>query len=225
MYQTGSIPPPGPLSYEGQVVVPFISKTFAPETTFNQFPVPTVWINTAASTAYILVSKALGIAVWVPIGGSPGEIDTITTPDGTVVVPIAANINFLNGTGMNITGSSNNITFNSVGGGLTWSVVTSATQSMAIGHGYMANNGAGVTFSLPTTCAVGSVMAVTAMNAGGWTITQSAGQQIQLGRRNTTLGAGGSLASTNIGDTIFLVCSVADTNFIAIDMVGDITYV
>jgi len=112
---TGSIPPPGPLAYEGQVVVPFIHRTFSPQSTFNQFPVPTIWINTSISQAWILVSKALGVAVWAPIGGAPGEIDTITTPDMTVVVPTAGNINFLNGTGMNITGSGSSITFSLTG--------------------------------------------------------------------------------------------------------------
>jgi len=109
---TGSIPPPVPLAYEGQVVVPFIIRNFPPQTTFNKFPIPTIWIDPQNKQAYIQVAKPLGVADWVPIGGTPGELETITTPDMVVVVPTANNINFLNGTGMNITGSGSDITFN-----------------------------------------------------------------------------------------------------------------
>lgn len=110
---TGSIPPPNPLTYEGQVAVPFIVRPFPPQSSFNKFPVPCFWIDNNAANAYIQVAKPLGIADWVLLGGSPGALNTITTPDSTVVVPVAANINFLNGSGMTITGSGNNITFSS----------------------------------------------------------------------------------------------------------------
>lgn len=222
---TGSIPPPGPLSYEGQVVVPFMQRTFNPQTTFNQFPVPTIWINSATSKAFILVSKALGVAVWAPIGGSPGEIDTITTPDSVVVVPTAGNINFLNGTSMNITGSGSNITFNSTGGGLTWNDVTGITQAMAVNNGYVPDNGALVTLTLPATATFGSVIAVVGRGAGGWTIAQNAGQQIICGPNSTTIGVGGSVSSTNRRDTIFLLCTTANTEFTRINFSGNLTLV
>jgi len=108
----GSVPPPNPLSYAGSVFVQFIMRRFPPQDTFNTFQVGTIWLDTLASNAYILVSKELGVADWILIGGEPGELATITTPDSTVIVPDAGNINFLNGTGMNITGSADNITFN-----------------------------------------------------------------------------------------------------------------
>lgn len=82
-----SVPPPGPLAYTGQVAVPFINRTFPPTSDFNKFKVPTVWIDTSAKMAYILVSTDLGTAEWVPIGGVPGEVETITvdgfSPPGT----------------------------------------------------------------------------------------------------------------------------------------------
>lgn len=112
---TGSIPPPGPLTYEGQVAIPSINRTFPPQSTFNKFPVPCFWIDTLAKNAYIQVAKPLGVADWVLLGGSPGALNTITTPDAVVVVPVAANITFINGSGMNITGSGSTITFNSSG--------------------------------------------------------------------------------------------------------------
>lgn len=222
---TGSIPPANPLSYEGQIVVPFIQRNFPPTTAFNKFPVPTIWIDPQHMNAYILVAKPLGVADWILIGGGTGTLQTITTPDATIVTPVAANINFLNGTGMNITGSGNNITFNATGMSLNWTVVNAATQTLAVNNGYISNNGAGVVFSLPTTCAVGSIFIVTAKIAAGWSITQSAGQMIQFGKFNTTTGAGGSLASTQVGDTACIVCDVANTSFIVLSSLGDITYV
>jgi hypothetical protein len=175
--------------------------------------------------AYILVSKALGYAVWATIGGSPGNIDTITTPDSTVVVPTAGNINFLNGTGVTITGSGSNITFNSTGGGLSWTNVTVATSSLAPGMGYTADNSGGVSFTLPTTCPYGSVFAISAVNAAGWSIAQNALQEIFIGKVHTTIGTGGSVSSNYIGDKIVLLCTVANTSFQAIDYSADITYV
>ena len=87
-----NLPPPGPLTYEGQIVTPNIRRTTSPTTANNGFPVPTIWINTAIKKAWVLVSVALGIADWVPIGGDPGEVDTITVdahtaPGTNPVVP------------------------------------------------------------------------------------------------------------------------------------------
>lgn len=222
---TGSIPPPNPLTYEGQVVVPFIQRPFPPQTSFNKFPVPTLWIDPLNMNAYIQVAKPNGVANWILLGGASGDLSTITTPDSVVVSPVAGNINLLNGTGMTITGSGDNITFNSKGGGLAWSVVTGTTQTAAVNHGYIANNAAGVAFTIPATASVGDLIAITTIHAGGFSVLQNAGQRIQIGRQNTTLGVGGSLASTHIGDTVFLLCTVANTGFLVIDMVGDITYV
>lgn len=103
--------PPNPLSYEGQVVVPYINRPFPPTTAFINFNVPTIWTDTEHQNVYILVAKAQGVATWLMFGASSGEIDTITTPDSTVVMPTSGNVNFLNGTGFNITGSGSDITF------------------------------------------------------------------------------------------------------------------
>ncbi len=220
---TGSIPPPSPLSYEGQVVVPFIMRTFSPQTTFNQFPVPTIWINTDAGNAYILVGKALGVADWSLMGGSSGALNTITTPDSTVVTPTAGNINFLESGSISITGSGSNVTFNATGGGLGWTEVTGTTQAMSVNMGYIASNSALVTLTLPTTAAIGSTIVIAGKGSGGWLIAQNSGQTIYFGNQNTTTGASGSLASTNRRDSLTIVCVTADTDFQVVDAVGNIT--
>jgi hypothetical protein len=102
-------------------------------------------------------------------------------------------------------------------GGLTWTEVTAATQAMAVGTGYIANRATLITFSLPTTAPLGSMMEIVGKGAGGWRISQASGQSIYIGRRQTTVGTGGSLSSHYPHNAVVLVCIVADTTF---DVVG-----
>lgn len=273
---TGSIPPPVPLAYEGQVVVPYINRTFDPNSGNNTFPIPTLWVNTAASLAWLCVSKAGGVAVWLPIGGGStqvetltgntggpvpptagninvvgdtttitvagnpststltisavgsGLISTITTPDSQVVHPVSGNINFLEAGGITITGNdptSPDIKFTVTGGGISWVDVTGTTQQMAINTGYVSDNGSLVTLTLPATAAFGDVVEVAGKGAGGWKIAQNAGQIIHCGQWSTTSGTGGSVASTNQYDGIMLLCVTANTTFVMLNSVGNLTLV
>lgn len=112
------------------------------------------------------------------------------------------------------------------GGGLTWSVVTGATQTMAVNNGYFANRASNIVFSLPTTSAVGDQVAVSNINTAlGWTISYTTNQQIFIGNVSTTLTTG-SLSSTAVGDGITLVCRTANLVWQAVQgWPGNITYV
>lgn len=129
------------------------------------------------------------------------------------------------GTGISITNGAGSITINGSGGGLTWTDVTGTTQAMAVNNGYTANNAGQVTLTLPSTAAYGTIMAVAGKGAGGWKIAQNSGQTIHFGFVNTTSGVGGSLASTNQYDVVFLLCSVANTDFTVLQSIGNITVV
>lgn len=110
------------------------------------------------------------------------------------------------------------------GGGITWSVVTGATQAMTPDNGYIANHGTKTVFSLPTTCAAGKTLRVSGMNqATGWKITQAASQVIYFGNLTTTTGIAGYLESTAIRDSVELVCIVADLEFNVVSSMGNIT--
>lgn len=98
------------------------------------------------------------------------------------------------------------------GGVTAWTVVTGTTQSMAVNNGYVANNASLVTFTLPATAAVGSTLRVTGLQ-GDWLIAQGSGQSINFGDVSTTVGAGGSLGSTESHDAVELVCVVANTTW------------
>lgn len=95
--------------------------------------------------------------------------------------------------------------------GFSWYPITAASQLMTSNNGYIANRGTLVTLTLPTTSAVGDLITVVGQGAGGWLIAQAAGQQIHIGSSASTLGAGGSVASTNQFDSVDLVCIVAST--------------
>ena len=109
--------------------------------------------------------------------------------------------------------------------GFTYTVIT-ANQNAAVNNGYICNKASNLTLTLPTTAAVGTVIVVTGMNTAlGWTIAQNASQQIFFGTSSTTSGTGGSLSSTNIYDTVTLVCNVANTSWIVTSSIGNITVV
>jgi hypothetical protein len=101
------LPPPNVLSYEGQVVVPFINRTFPPTTSNYQFNVPTIWMDTAHKIPYILVAKPMNVANWIPFGGEVA-IDYIC--DTGSATPAAGILNVLGINGVSTAGSGDTIT-------------------------------------------------------------------------------------------------------------------
>lgn len=166
----------------------------------------------------------------VLIGGASNAITSLALTDGELAIgstgndPSAANLT--PGTGISITNAPGSITINSVGAGLTWTVVTVDT-TFAVNTGTIANKAGLLTMNLPVLSSVGDMIAITGINnATGWKIGQTAaGHQIFFGSTNTTLGAGGSLASTGTRDTIFIVCVIANTVWNVVDAIGNITVV
>ena len=84
---------------------------------------------------------------------------------------------------------------------------------MAINTGYIANNAALVTATLPAVSAIGDFVWIVGKGAGGWQIAQNAGQTIHFGNQNTTVGPGGHLDSANQYDAIQLLCTAANTDW------------
>ncbi len=103
---------------------------------------------------------------------------------------------------------------------LAWSEVTGTSQTAAVNNGYITNNAALVTVTLPTTIAVGQTVRVAGKGAGGWRIAQSAGQQIHFGAVDSTIGATGYIGSTNRYDCVELLCITANLEFVVISVQG-----
>lgn len=112
----------------------------------------------------------------------------------------------------------------------TWLVVNEmgTPASLVNNVGYIcASNGvpSALSFALPATSAVGDIIELVLNGATKWTITQAAGQQIRWSGSTTTLGNMGSLATTGTGDSIRMVCHVANTIWAGLSGNGNLTVV
>jgi hypothetical protein len=124
----------------------------------------------------------------------------------------------------NVGASPNLLGVSLINGAFTWTVVSALTQALSNNHGYISNAGAPVAYTLPATATVGTVICITGLVAGsGWTVAQLASQSIQIASKTTTVGIGGGLASTDKTDSVYLVCAVANTTWIATFFTGNIT--
>ena len=108
---------------------------------------------------------------------------------------------------------------------ISWNDVTSSPRNLSVNEGYITNNGVSlVTYILPVTAAQGSIINIAGFSSGGWAISQNSGQSIVLGNVQTTVGLGGGISSTSRGDQVSLLCVVADTTWVALSYIGNITY-
>jgi len=107
----------------------------------------------------------------------------------------------------------------------SWNEVTDTTQDMEVNNGYISNNAALVTLTLPETAVVGKVIRVSGLGAGGWRIAQNALQKITFGPDTTTTGTGGYLEYTLATDAVELLCTVTNTTFNVLSSLGNITIV
>ncbi len=112
-----------------------------------------------------------------------------------------------------------------IGGGIPVVTVGGASSNMATNTAYQSNNVLVVSLLLPNVANVGDIIQVFGLGAGGWKITQNAGQKIHINASTTTVGLGGSLASTNQFNSVTLRCAVTNTDFTAVSSVGTITVV
>lgn len=143
----------------------------------------------------------------------------------TGVDPVAASLTA--GANVTITPGAGTITIAAdAGASTTWSSITATTKTIVANEGYFSNNGSGVTYTLPSSATLGDIFEI--VGPQSWTVAQNAGQSIKIGSSTTTTGTGGSLASTNSGDTLRVVCSDATSGaevFRVLSFVGNITVV
>lgn len=147
----------------------------------------------------------------LPIAGATGEIADLSDGLGAAGEVLTSN------------GAGAEPTWQEVAGGISWNEETGTSATMAVDNGYIANNAALVTLTLPDTAALGSVVRVAGKGAGGWKIAQNAGETIHFGTSSTTTGATGYLQNTEQYDAVELVCITANTDWVVISSVGNIT--
>lgn len=169
---------------------------------------------TASSGNIVITNGMLSIA------GSTG------TAGQTVLAATGANpawSSITAGSGITLTPGVNTLAIASTSP-FTWTTI-GADGALAANTGYIDTKAGLLSVSLPATAAVGTTLILQGLGAGGWIITQAANQQIVVGNQATTLGAVGTLASTNANDSISLVCTTADLVWSTYNMIGNLTIV
>jgi hypothetical protein len=105
----------------------------------------------------------------------------------------------------------------------TWNSI-STNQTLVASNGYFVVSGT-LSLALPASSSIGDTISVSLVDTGtSWTITQAAGQKIRLGNTSSTIGTGGSVSSTQPGDTITIV-SYSSGLWEATSSVGTFTFI
>jgi hypothetical protein len=108
-------------------------------------------------------------------------------------------------------------------GNVTFNEETGTTVSAEPDKGYIASSSSQCVITLPSTIAVGERVRVAGEGSGGWKVAQNTGQTIHFGSSDTTTGTSGSLESNNQYDCVELLCVSANTDFVVISSMGNIT--
>jgi hypothetical protein len=105
-----------------------------------------------------------------------------------------------------------------------WIIVTDTSDDIESKTGYVANNGSLVTLTLPSACVLGDEFRVLVKGSGLVRIAQNASDQIIFGNQSTTVGAGGYIEATSVGDSVHIVCVDANEYYV-LDGVGNWTII
>lgn len=108
---------------------------------------------------------------------------------------------------------------------ITFTEVTGTSVTAIVNNGYIANNASLVTINLPATAAVGDIIKVVGKGAGGWKISQNAGQVIYFGESSTSTGVTGYLSSTHQRNCVEIICINTNTQWQVIGSVGTVSTV
>src|SRR3954470_17122301 len=86
--------------------------TRSPTSSDKAYVKGTLWLDTAASTAFMWP----GSGDWISLGsGTTGAIVTLTGDSGGAISPIAGNIDILGGSGVTVTGTAGTLTISLTG--------------------------------------------------------------------------------------------------------------
>lgn len=181
--------------------------TYPATTTINQI------LYSSAANTIGGISTANSAMLITSSTGVPSFTASMT--NGQVVIgstgasPVPGTIG--SGTGITVTNGAGTISI-ATSGADHWVDETGSSVTMAVNTGYTSDDGAAlVTFTLPTTSAIGDWVEINGKGSGLWKIAQASGQQINVGTLSSTLGATGSVASVNQFDCVKLRCITANT--------------
>jgi hypothetical protein len=130
------------------------------------------------------------------------------------------------GTNINITSATGSITIATTGfASFAVTDVSGTTQTAAVNSGYIADNAALVTITLPATAAEGSLIEIIGKGAGLWKLAQpSSSSQIIFGNQVTTVGTSGYLAAQLASDCCRVFCTTTNNVWTVAGSQGNIAY-
>lgn len=190
---------------------------------FRLYLIGDLWYNSGTNAFWILIDTGSFGALWVVLNTSVAQ--SILTING--ISPTAlGNFTLVAGTNITLVPGVNSLTINSTGGGIgitTW-VTISASQALAVNTGYICiAPGGPLSLSLPAVSVLGDEIEITLDGSASFVITQGVGQQIRIGNLQTALGVGGTLTSSAQGDTLRMVCQMANTKWNVLSSFGNLT--
>lgn len=160
-----------------------------------------------------------GLSPTITISTS-GIVPTSFPTDNMIATPSGGVLNIVGGAGIitSAPGPGNSVTITASGPSFAWQVDSSSPVAVLVDTGHISQS-ATITYNLPAVCAVGDEMAFVARDANGFILQADVGQTVRLGSL-VTAGAR-QVASTEIGDTLEILCTVANTEFLTINSVGN----
>ena len=177
-------------------------------------------------------SVAPFIRAYIPTGSNgivvnkgPGtlDFDLVSIPNTALA---HSQINVVGSTGISVSGSpvtlGGTVTISNSSPGIPWIAIT-ADQVAAINTAYICNKGTVLTLTMPSIAPVGSVIGVMNINIAAGTKVLSANPgQLIMGTVSATANTG-SFTSINLGDSLFMVCTVANATWYVYSVVGNWT--
>ncbi len=177
-----------------------------------------VSINNPTQGQTLIYDATSGL--WINSSGG-GATGYQTIQGQGVSLPQETVLNFASDTFTVVDDPANFRTNVSVSGVISWDVVA-ANTGMTVQTGYINNSASLITFTLPAAANPGDTVRIVGYGTGLWQINQNAGQTIRFGKYNSTTGTSGSIASTNQGDSVEVVCVAANTLFVVASAMGNI---
>lgn len=158
-------------------------------------------------------------------GTGAGSAITFNEDVGSAT-PAAGILNIIGAGTVSTSGAGNTITITGTGGGssMTWNVIA-ASQTLAVNNGYFCTGGGVLSLLLPPVSVLGDTIEISIDGSAGYIVTQGAGQSIKFGDQITTVGVGGSITSLAQGDSIRMVCRVANLSWNILSSMGNLTFV
>lgn len=167
-------------------------------------------VNVGTAGSFVVNGSDLG----TPSSGTLTNCTGLPVPGGLSATGTPDNTTFLRGDGTWASPPASTL-------GITSFQNISSSQAMVTNSGYN-NTNPGSVLSLPTTSAVGDMLLIM-NNSAGFTVSQAAGQSIRIGANVTTTGVAGSLGINDANVSLWLVCTAANTSWIATAVVGNWT--